>query len=299
MTVNLIAENVFATLGTVCWCVQMVPQAWMAWREKSTFGLSPWLMLIWASASLPLGVYNIAQNVNIPLILQPQLFGTLAAICWIQCLHYQYRLSVYHSILTLAGLLLGLGALQVGLVYAVRHGLAENNTRPLEFFGVLTAMLVFLGLLPQFFEIYKLGEVSGVSTLFMVIDGLGGLFSALSLAFKETIDPLLAFSYISVIVLDALVIALKLILNPLAARRRAREAASSAPNGHPIGGPSQHGIEDESNAWRGPYTQPRRPSIGQETEHGIPLAQMTVLRSRSGEGKEAGKESSISAQIVT
>ncbi|KZP01581.1 hypothetical protein CALVIDRAFT_559392 [Calocera viscosa TUFC12733] len=240
MPVNLIAENVFGTIGTVCWCIQLIPQAYKSWREKSTFGLSPWLMLIWASASLPLGVYNIAQNVNIPLILQPQLFGILAAVCWAQCLHYEYRLSVPRSIITFCVFLVTLAGLQVGFV-------------------------------PQFYEIWRLKEVSGISTSFMVIDGLGGLFSALSLVFKESIDPLLAFSYISIIILDALVIILKLVLNPLAARRRAREAeARDASTEAPV---QDETPEVESTVLRGPYSRPQTPSHW-PVEDGISLQRL-------------------------
>lgn len=60
--------------------------------------------LMWALAAFFLGVYNIADFVNIPvcpfvgdtstrdlclvqLIVQPQLFGTLAATCWVQVSH--------------------------------------------------------------------------------------------------------------------------------------------------------------------------------------------------------------------
>ncbi|KZT59489.1 hypothetical protein CALCODRAFT_493632 [Calocera cornea HHB12733] len=285
MPVNPIAENVFGTIGTVCWCIQLIPQAWKSWKEKSTFGLSPWLMLIWASAALPLGVYNIAQNVNIPLILQPQLFGTLAAACWAQCLHYEYRLSIPRSIISFCGFLLSLAGLQVAFVYAVWHGLAENDNRPLEFFGVMTALLVFLGLMPQFYEIWKLKEVPGISTSFMVIDGMGGLFSALSLAFKESIDPLLAFSYISVIILDALVISLKLILNPIAARRRTQEASAAAANvavASTDAEPERETPEVEPSVLRGPYSRPPPPS-NREIEDGISLRRLEGLRSRAPE----------------
>jgi len=84
------------------------------------------------------------------LILQRQLFGVLAAVRWAQCLHYQYRLSSFRSVMTLCGFLLTVAGLQVAFVYAVRHGMAGNNTRPLEFFGVMTAILVFGGLMKVF-----------------------------------------------------------------------------------------------------------------------------------------------------
>ncbi|EJU03659.1 hypothetical protein DACRYDRAFT_64653 [Dacryopinax primogenitus] len=227
MPVNAVAENVFGTIGTVCWCIQLVPQAWKSWREKSTYGLSPWLMLIWALAALPLGVYNVAQNVNIPLMVQPQLFGSLACTCWVQCFYYDLHFSKLKTLSIFFGFLFLYGGLEVAFVFAVRHGLEENNDRPLQFFGVMTAILLFAGLIPQYYEIWRLKEVRGVSMLFMLVDGLGGLFSTLSLAFKPSLDPLLSFSYISVVVLDTGVMLLSVILNPIARRRRAREGSGT------------------------------------------------------------------------
>jgi len=127
---------------------------------------------------------------------------------------------------------------------------------------------------PQFYEIWRLGEVPGVTTLFMVIDGLGGLCSALSLAFKESIDPLLAGL---VQVLDALVILLKLILNPLAARRRAQAAAASSRNRGSTAVPiPEEPTETDQSVLRGPYSRPRS-LVNPEVEHAIALAQVVTL----------------------
>lgn len=41
---------------------------------------------------------------------------------------------------------------------------------------------------PQYWEIYKLKEVVGVSLLFMAVDIAGGVFSLLSLFFREDLD---------------------------------------------------------------------------------------------------------------
>lgn len=38
--------------------------------------------LLWGISAVFLGVYVVVQNLNIPLILQPQLFGTLCLISW-------------------------------------------------------------------------------------------------------------------------------------------------------------------------------------------------------------------------
>jgi len=41
---------------------------------------------------------------------------------------------------------------------------------------------------PQYWEIYKLKQVVGISMTFMAIDIAGGLFSVLSLIFREDFD---------------------------------------------------------------------------------------------------------------
>ena len=53
---------------------------------------------------------------------------------------------------------------------------------------------------PQFYEIFRFGEVKGISVPFMVIDFLGGVFSDLSLAFKPKFDVFGAIAYSLVIV---------------------------------------------------------------------------------------------------
>ena len=47
---------------------------------------------------------------------------------------------------------------------------------------------------PQYWEIYKLKEVKGISMTFMAIDIAGGLFSVLSLIFRDDFDVAAAVS---------------------------------------------------------------------------------------------------------
>ena len=53
---------------------------------------------------------------------------------------------------------------------------------------------------PQYYEIYKFGEVKGISMFFMAVDILGGVFSLLSLVFKEDFDVLAGVAYSLVVV---------------------------------------------------------------------------------------------------
>jgi uncharacterized protein with PQ loop repeat len=83
-----LAANILGTIGTVCWCVQLLPQIWRNYRTKSTEGLPASMMLLWSISGVPFGVYAIAQQFNIPLIVQPQCFCVLCGVSWAQCLIY-------------------------------------------------------------------------------------------------------------------------------------------------------------------------------------------------------------------
>lgn len=213
------------------WMVQLVPQIIKSFRDKSTDGLSPWLMFIWALSAPFLGVYMIAQDISIPLILQPQLFGAMAALSWIQCLYYGARKSklgcfgIYVTFLALAG------GIQGGFSILVRHKYERGDVWSLRVFSIMSSILLAGGLLPQYWEIWMRKEVVGVSILFMIIDMLGGVFSAVSLIFKESFDTFAAIPYILVVALDGLVILLAMILNPLARRRRQRQQRTSGSEG--------------------------------------------------------------------
>ncbi|KAK6074062.1 hypothetical protein SCUP234_08389 [Seiridium cupressi] len=43
-----IAATVLGAIGTVFWCIQLVPQIWTNWRTKSTDGLPGTMMFLWA-----------------------------------------------------------------------------------------------------------------------------------------------------------------------------------------------------------------------------------------------------------
>lgn len=54
-------------------------------------------MLLWATAGVPLGVYNIVEDFNLALKIQPQILITLSLITWAQCLHYGGKVDVIRS----------------------------------------------------------------------------------------------------------------------------------------------------------------------------------------------------------
>ena len=93
----------------------------------------------------------------------------------------------------------------------------RGNKAPVNFFGAFSTVLLSVALLcvsmrssnracnytdalrtndrPEYYEIYKHKEVIGVSILFMVVDMMGGVFSDLSLAFKDKFDVVAGITY--------------------------------------------------------------------------------------------------------
>ncbi|KAF5361981.1 hypothetical protein D9756_002428 [Leucocoprinus leucothites] len=222
MAPNPVAENVLGTMGTICWAGQLIPQVWKNYKDKKTTGLSPWLMLIWGISSAFLGVYAILQNFNIPLKVQPQLFGFLALVSWGQCLYYdpsrQNKKGLSFGIVV--GTMIIVGALEVMLVFVTRPAYERGISAPVQLYGVLSVVLIASGLLPQYWEIYLLREVKGISYTFICIDMLGGVLNTLSLAFASEFNGLAAASYTAVTIMDSVIIIAALILNPRARKRR-------------------------------------------------------------------------------
>lgn len=46
------------------------------------------MMFMWALAGVPLGVYNIVNDFNVALLVQPQILTALSLLTWIQCFYY-------------------------------------------------------------------------------------------------------------------------------------------------------------------------------------------------------------------
>ena len=71
---NAVAENVLGTIGTVLWCIQLIPQVIRNYRAKNCEGLPLLMMFLWAASGVPFSIYFIATDGSIPLRIQPQLF---------------------------------------------------------------------------------------------------------------------------------------------------------------------------------------------------------------------------------
>ncbi|EPS34667.1 hypothetical protein PDE_09631 [Penicillium oxalicum 114-2] len=199
-----VASNVLGTIGTVLWCIQLIPQIWYNYRRKKTDGFPAAMMLLWASCSVPMGAYFILQKVNIPLQVQPQLFGFFSLVAWSQILHYSHDLSLTKAMTVCAGTVVLFGGLEALLILTLRIPYSKGVTWPDLVVGIFGAILISAGLIPPYFELWKRdGRVIGFNWVFLGIDTLGGLFSLFALAAQGSFDILGGIMYILVVVLEA------------------------------------------------------------------------------------------------
>ncbi|RUS34765.1 hypothetical protein BC938DRAFT_478660 [Jimgerdemannia flammicorona] len=146
-------ETVFATIGLVFWSFQLAPQAWKNYRTHSTVGLSPAMLIIFALSSFLYGAYGIARNLSIPLMIQPQLFGFIALVCYVQTLYYGRGFSMAKSWAVLAALCVIMGVGQTALAYAYRAGIENNLEWVPTLGGTISMVLILAGFAPQYWEI--------------------------------------------------------------------------------------------------------------------------------------------------
>ncbi|RWQ95823.1 PQ loop repeat-domain-containing protein [Paecilomyces variotii] len=189
-----IAADVLGTIGAVCWSIQLLPQIFINYRRHNTEGLQPAMMLLWAAAGVPLGVYNIVEDFNVALKIQPQILTTLSLITWAQCLYYGKKYSVLRCISAVIPLLMVLGGIEVALIFALLAARNNDLRWPIVLMAVLSAAFLAAGVLTHYWDIYVHRTVRGISFIFVGIDAAGDLFSLVSVLF----EPMYLFAVLSI-----------------------------------------------------------------------------------------------------
>ncbi|KAF2746825.1 hypothetical protein M011DRAFT_403681 [Sporormia fimetaria CBS 119925] len=191
-----IAANVLGTLGAVCWSVQLIPQIVINYRRHNATGLQPTMMMLWAWAGVPLGVYNIVEQFNVALQVQPQILTFLSLVTWVQCYYYekvnspQRQWSVTRSLAVVIPVASVMGGIEVALIMALRFAKDRDLQWPLTLMAVLSAVLLAAGVLRHYWDIYIHRTVRGISFLFVGIDAAGDVFSLASVVFQPSLDVL-------------------------------------------------------------------------------------------------------------
>jgi uncharacterized protein with PQ loop repeat len=189
ITDSPLAANILGTLGAVFWSIQLLPQIWKNYRRHSTEGFQPSFMLLWVLAGIPLGIYNIVADLNIPLWIQPQILTALSLITWGQCYYYGRGWSLKRCISVVVGLAVLLGGVETAGILSFRLIVVKGNdvNWPLYLTASLAALLLSLGVLREYLQIYRHRSTAGISILFIILDALGDLTSLLSILFEK--DP--------------------------------------------------------------------------------------------------------------
>ncbi|KKK14294.1 hypothetical protein ARAM_007018 [Aspergillus rambellii] len=170
-----LASNVLGTIATVLWCIQLIPQIWYNWKRKDTEGVPQVMMLLWASCAVPMGAYLILQQVNLPLQIQPQIFGFFALVSWGQILYYTHHFPLLRVVVLVPGTAAVFGAIEAALILGLRIPYKHGVTWPDLLVGIIAAILLAAGLLPPYFELWKRGgRVIGL-TAQGTFDVLGGI----------------------------------------------------------------------------------------------------------------------------
>ncbi|KAI1915633.1 hypothetical protein LOZ61_001564 [Ophidiomyces ophidiicola] len=179
-----IAANVLGTIGTVLWCIQLIPQIWYNWRRKKTDGLPGSMMLLWGLCASPFGIYMVLQEVNLAIQIQPQIFGTLSLICWAQILIYHHKYTTTRAIILAVVIAMLLGGSEALFILTLRIPYKKGVTWPALLFGIMATILLVL------------------DWVFLTMDALGALFSLLALVAEGSIDILGCVLYCVVLFLE-------------------------------------------------------------------------------------------------
>jgi uncharacterized protein with PQ loop repeat len=186
----IVAANILGVAGAIFWSIQLIPQIILNYRRHNAIGLQPTMMMLWAWAGVPLGVYNIVSRLNIALQVQPQILTALSLITWAQCYYYERSWSPARAlvaVISIAGIMAGI---EFGLIVAINTGLERGLRWPLTLMAALAALFLALGVLRHYFDIWKHRSVRGISFLFVALDALGDLTSLLSVLFQPEHDIL-------------------------------------------------------------------------------------------------------------
>lgn len=173
------AATALATVGTVLWCVQLIPQVIRNWYVRDCEGVPPSMMFLWAASGIPFGIYFVVQTANLVLQIQPYLFMFFSTLCFWQTLYYPpSRLGFWKSTgIVMALVALAVGA-NIGCILPLRNLYNKGIEWPNLIPGIIAAVLLAVGLLPPYWELAKRnGRVVGINFVFLSLDSTGAIFN--------------------------------------------------------------------------------------------------------------------------
>ncbi|KAK0392116.1 hypothetical protein NLU13_1614 [Sarocladium strictum] len=281
------AANVLGILGAVCWSIQLIPQIVVNYRRHHAIGLQSSMMMLWAWAGVPLGVYNIVEEFNIALRVQPQILTMLSLVTWTQCYYYQRDWSVARSLVALIPIVLAMAGIQAGLIVGLGVLKRQGVEWPMTVMAVLSATLLAAGVLRHYWDIWVHRTVRGISFTFVGIDALGDAFSLVSVVFQPKLDILGMAIYGTELVLWIGVFACGGYYNFVPWLRRARQGSEVEANSR---AETEDGDEDRPDQLRNHsialHEMPSSTSVFRTASSGEPEGDIRLRRTAiSGPGR--------------
>lgn len=146
--------------------------------------------LSWAFAGVPLGVYNIANDFNVALQVQPNILIFLSLLTWCQCKYYGEKWSRKKVIIYSTVIAAVLGGIETGLTFALKLANKRGHKWPSTLMAVLAAILLAAGVLRHYIDMFRTQSDAGLSLKFAVLDASGDVASIISVIFQSSLSIL-------------------------------------------------------------------------------------------------------------
>lgn len=141
-------------------------------------------------AGVPLGVYNIADDYNVALQVQPNILIFLSLFTWGQCQYYGKKWSLKSVFLFSAAIGMTLGGIETGLVFALKVANERGQKWAATLMAVVAAVLLAGGVLRHYFDMWKTRSDAGLSLKFALLDASGDVASLISVVFQSSLSVL-------------------------------------------------------------------------------------------------------------
>lgn len=139
---------------------------------------------------MPLGVYNIAEDYNIALQVQPNILIFLSLFTWGQCQYYGKKRPIKSVALYSVAIGTTLGGIEAGLVFALRVANERGQKWAATLMAVVAAVLLAGGVLRHYVDMWRTRSDAGLSLKFALLDASGDVASLLSVIFQPSLSVL-------------------------------------------------------------------------------------------------------------
>lgn len=177
-------STALATVGTVCWCIQLIPQVIRNWYVRDCEGVPPIMFFLFGTSGIPFAVYFVDQFAQTAFIVQPHLFSFFSFCAFWQSLYYPpVSYSWQKASIILAVTVAICAGIEAGCIVPLRDLYAKGITWPNLIPGIVASVLLAAGLLPPYWELMKRkGQVVGINFVFLFLDSTGALMSMCGVA---------------------------------------------------------------------------------------------------------------------